>query len=189
MLTKKEVEDFIVKFPIYQYAFLTPEDIDFSPKVRSFCRRDCRFYDTNWACPPAVPRVEKCRLRCSQYSNVLFFSSVGSIGEGTKEARDESKQGHEDLVKIIEDHLINNGYKIYTLTSDTCTLCPKCTFPHEYCRHPELMHPCIESHGIVISDLAVKFNMDYNISSRLHLWFALVFYEEAAEAAEGKADK
>ena len=108
--------------------------------------------------------------------------------EGTKEARDESKQGHEDLVKIIEDHLINNGYKIYTLTSDTCTLCPKCTFPHEFCRYPELMHPCIESHGIVISDLAVKFNMDYNISSRLHLWFALVFYEEDAEAAEEKTD-
>ena len=180
MITNAEIEEFISRFPIYQYAFLKPEDIDYSDKVRLFCKRDCPSYDTNWSCPPAIPKVSKCRARCSEYDAALLFSSVGNTEEEyTKAKRAESKQVHEELTKHVEDFLINNGCMVYTLTSDACTLCPKCTFPHEYCRHAELMHPCIESHGIVISELAEKADMDYNMGQKLHLWFSLIYYKEA----------
>ncbi len=182
MITNEQIEEFISRFPVYQYTFIKPEDVEHTDKVRTICKRDCPSYDANWACPPAVAKISKCRTRCAQYTDVLFFSSVGTTEENESKAqREESKQVHEDLTKHIEDYLINNGYMIYTLTSDACTLCAKCTFPHEYCRHAELMHPCIESHGIVISDLAGKFDMDYNMGRRLHLWFSLIYYKAAEE--------
>ena len=181
MLTKKEIEEYIIKFPVYQYVLTDPAEVEHSEKVRMFCKRDCKRYDTNWACPPAVPSIKKCKSRCMQYEHVLLFSSVASTEGLTAAKRKVSKEAHEDLTKLIEDYLIKNGYQIYSLTSDTCTMCSKCTFPHEYCRHAEIMHPCIESHGIIISDLAAKFNMDYNMGNRLYLWFSLIYFSEAKE--------
>jgi len=183
MLTNEEIENFIVNFPIYQYAFIKPEDVVHSDAVRAICKRDCKKYDTNWACPPAVARVSKCRARCAEYSDALLFSTVASteLEENEKGKKSDPRQDHEELTRIVEDFLINNGYRIYTLTSDACNICAKCTFPHEYCKHPELMHPCIESHGIVISDLAGRCGMDYNMGRRLHLWFALIYYRPATE--------
>lgn len=183
MITNKEVEEFIVKFPVYQYAFITPEEIDYSEKVRAFCKRDCKKYDTNWACPPAITKISKCRERCSEYSNVLFFSSVAMAENLTEAKRKELKNDHEELTKRIEDFLIREECQTYTLTSDTCTICSRCNFPHEFCRHSELMHPCIESHGIVISELATKCDMDYSMGDNLDIWFSIIYYKEAVKEA------
>lgn len=183
MITNEEIEEFITQFPIYQYTFLQPEDIEHYDDVRAVCKTVCKKYDTNWSCPPAVAKISKCRNRCALYDNVLFFSSVGAVNKGNSKERTESKNVHEELTKHVEDHLIANGLTVYTLTSDACTLCAKCTFPHDYCRHAEMMHPCIESHGISIADLADKCCMDYDMGRRLYIWFTLIYYKED-EAAE-----
>ncbi|MBR3397945.1 MAG: DUF2284 domain-containing protein [Lachnospiraceae bacterium] len=190
MITNEEIEKYIVRFPIYQYAFLKPSDVEHSEAVRAICKRDCKKYDTNWACPPAVARISKCRARCAGYSDVLLFSTVASteLDEKEKNKRADSKQVHEELTQYIEDYLINSGCRVYTLTSDACSLCPRCTFPHEYCRYPERMHPCIESHGIVITDLAERCSMDYNMGRRLYLWFTMIYYRPATEE-ELKSDE
>lgn len=187
MITNEQIEEFITQFPIYQYAFITPQDVEHLDEVRAICKRDCKRYDTNWACPPAVTKISRCRERCAGYDHVLFFSSVGSAEEKKKNSRNESKNVHEELTRHIEDHLISSGISVYTLTSDACTLCSKCTFPHEYCRHSELMHPCIESHGISIPKLAEQCCMDYDMGRRLYIWFTLIFYKEDESAAEGDA--
>ncbi len=179
MLTNDQIEEYISRFPIYQYTFLKPEDVEFSDDVRAMCKRICSRYDTNWSCPPAVAKVAKCRERCSAYPDVLFFSSVGAVEGKNRKSRNESKEVHEELTRHVEDYLINNGITVYTLTSDACTLCPKCNFPHEYCRHSELMHPCIESHGIAVPDLAEKCCMDYDLGPKLYVWFSLIYYKEA----------
>ena len=68
------------------------------------------------------------------------------------------------------------GYEIYTLSSDSCAICEKCAYPEGLaCRHPEHMHPCIESHGIVVSDLVERLEMDYYLGERLLLWFSIIF--------------
>ena len=184
MITNEQIEEFITHFPIYQYAFLTPGDVDHYDDVRSVCKSICKRYDTNWACPPAVAKVSKCAARCAGSDGVLFISSVGAVEKGDKKERKESQNAHEELTRHIEDHLIANGFAVYTLTSDACTLCPKCTFPHEYCRHEEMMHPCIESHGISVADLAQKCCMDYDMGRRLYIWFSLIYYREEERDGE-----
>ena len=52
IVTKEEIEAFITQFPIYQYAFVKPEDIDFNERVRAICKKECPRYGNSWSCPP-----------------------------------------------------------------------------------------------------------------------------------------
>lgn len=185
MLNREDIEKFITRFPIYQYAFVTPGDIEFNDRVRIICKRECPRYGTSWSCPPAVGKVEKCRERCSRYRQALFFSSVAEVADFTDMQESlKTKKEHEKMTKIIEDHLAGQGLEVYTLSSDSCSVCEKCTFPREQCRHPELMHPCIESHGIVVANLVEKCHMDYYMGEHLLLWFSLIFFNGAEEQQE-----
>ena len=53
-MTKDEIESFITQFPIYQYQFLTPDEIEYNDRVRMICKKECPRYGTSWSCPPAV---------------------------------------------------------------------------------------------------------------------------------------
>lgn len=178
IVTKEEIEAFITQFPIYQYAFVKPEDIDFNERVRAICKKECPRYGNSWSCPPAVGKVERCRERCYEYEDVLFFSSVTEVKDFTDmEENLKTKKEHEKMTKIIEDYLRSQGLLVYTLSSDSCSICSKCGFPKEHCRHPEQMHPCIESHGIVVANLVEKCNMDYYMGERLLLWYSMIFFK------------
>ena len=72
----QSIENYITQFPIYQYTFLSIDDIEFNDKVRTICKRECPRYGKSWSCPPAVGTVDKCRERCQQYTHALLFSSA-----------------------------------------------------------------------------------------------------------------
>ena len=55
---KKKIEEEITQFPICEYAFIRPEEIPFSERVRYICETECPRYGTSWACPPAVGTLE-----------------------------------------------------------------------------------------------------------------------------------
>ena len=38
-MTKDEIESFITQFPIYQYQFLTPDEIEYNDRVRMICKK------------------------------------------------------------------------------------------------------------------------------------------------------
>ena len=38
-MTQTEIEEYITQFPIYQYAFVKPEDIEFNDRVRQICKK------------------------------------------------------------------------------------------------------------------------------------------------------
>ena len=41
---KKKIEEEITKFPICEYAFIRPEEIPFSERVRYICETECPRY-------------------------------------------------------------------------------------------------------------------------------------------------
>ncbi len=176
-MTREEIEAFITQFPIYQYAFAEPEELEFNERVRAICKKECPRYGTSWSCPPAVGKVEECREACLEFQDMLFFSSVAEVNDITDmDETLKTKAEHEKMTRIIEQRLKEDGMTVYTLSSDSCAICEKCSFPKSLCRHPEEMHPCIESHGIVVSNLAEKFNMDYYLGEHLLLWFSMIFF-------------
>ena len=73
----QSIENYITQFPIYQYTFLSIDDIEFNDKVRTICKRECPRYGKSRSCPPAVGTVDKCRERCQQYTHALFIFFCG----------------------------------------------------------------------------------------------------------------
>ena len=147
-MTQTEIEEYITQFPIYQYAFVKPEDIEFNDRVRQICKKECSRYGASWSCPPAVGTVEVCKERCMNYDHVLFFSSIAEVDNiMDMDETLKTKSEHEKITREIEQHLKDKTLLTFALSSDSCQLCDKCTYPRGGCRHLELMHPCIESHG------------------------------------------
>ncbi|MDD3279349.1 MAG: DUF2284 domain-containing protein [Lachnospiraceae bacterium] len=177
-MTNQEIEAFITQFPIYQYTFINTEDIEFSDRVRVICKQECPRYGSSWSCPPAVGSVERCKAHCLEYPQALFFSSVTDIADVTDiDEAVKTKRDHENMTKVIEDYVRNQSMLVYTLSSDSCCICDKCTYPKNPCLHPEILHPCIESHGIIVTNLAEKQQMDYYLGEHLILWFSLIFFK------------
>ena len=48
-MTQTEIEEYITQFPIYQYAFVKPEDIEFNDRVRQICKKECSRYGASWS--------------------------------------------------------------------------------------------------------------------------------------------
>lgn len=78
-MTQTEIEEYITQFPIYQYAFVKPEDIEFNDRVRQICKRSAPATEPPGPGPPAVGTVEVCKERCMNYDHVLFFSSIAEV--------------------------------------------------------------------------------------------------------------
>lgn len=179
-MTRDEIEAFITQFPIYQYAFVDTEQLEFSDKVRVICKKECPRYGSTWSCPPAVGTVEKCKNKCLEYDQALFFSSVADVKDfSNMEETLKTKEEHEKMTEIIEQYLKDQSMFVYTLSTESCSICEKCTYPKGSCRHPDRMHPCIESHGIVVPNLIEQNLMDYYLGEHLVLWFSLILFKEA----------
>ena len=177
-MSVENIESFIKKFPIYQYAFIKPDDIEYTEKVRQLCKRTCPHYGTSWSCPPAVGKIEACRENCLSYSDVLIFSTLTEIKDADNGKTAEAQKENERLTDIIRSEMGKWGYTTYVITSGRCQKCRKCTFPKDFCRYPDSMYPCVESQGIMISELAEKYGMDYYMGSRLCLMFSFIYYRE-----------
>ena len=179
MSIRNEIEEFILKFPIYQYDFLDVGEIEFHDKIRNYCKKDCAHYNKSWSCPPAVGKPAYCQTRCKDYNQALFFSSVGQYAAVEKaDWKTHPKLQHDKMTRIIENFMKKQGLPVYTLTSEACAMCRRCGFPREHCRHPEEMYPCIESHCIQVSDLVEKCGMDYYLDENLFLWFSIIFFRD-----------
>lgn len=175
----KEIEEYITQFPIYQYEFLSTSDIVFSDKVRTICKKECPRYGKSWSCPPAVGTVEKCKEICMQYPSALLFSSVAEVSDySDMNALLKTKREHEEITRTIEKHLKEEAWGCYTLSTDSCGICEKCTYPKNSCLHPDMMHPCIESHGILLTKNIEENNMDYYMGEQMVLWFSLIFLKK-----------
>lgn len=48
MVTHEQIEEFICQYPVYQYAFFKPEEIEFSYRVRWICEQECERYNSTW---------------------------------------------------------------------------------------------------------------------------------------------
>lgn len=43
------------------------------------------------------------------------------------------------------------------------------------------MHPCLESHGVVVSEIVEKQQMEYNLGGNTILWFSMVLLNKISE--------
>lgn len=176
MISHEELEEFICQFPVYQYAFFKSEEIDFSFRVRWICEKECERYNSTWACPPAVGTVEECRKRCLDYKECFLFSTIAEVSDVINfEETLATRKEHEKITAAIEAFVREKGTDCMALSTESCDICEVCTYPDAPCRFPQKMHPCVESHGIIVCELAEKYNMEFTLSANQILWFGILF--------------
>lgn len=174
----QSLEQELLEYPILQYACLKTEQISFPERVRVICRQECPRYGTSWSCPPAVGTVEECRARCRQFPDVFVFSTIAEVRDITdmKETLG-TRMEHEEITRQVTEAFRRYYGETLTLSTESCDLCEQCAYPDAPCRHPDRMFPCVESYGLLVTELAELGGMDFLNGANVVTWFSVIFYD------------
>ena len=178
-MNQEILEEKLAELPLYCYHFFDPQELEFSQRVRWICEHECPMYGKSWACPPAVGTVEECRRRISAYPNGLLIVTLTEVNDiADMEETLATRPAHEALTHQVAALLREEGIAPLVLSTESCAICEECTYPNAPCRHPELMYPCVESHGIVVTALAERLGVEYRYGNNVVTWFSLLLFDE-----------
>lgn len=178
MTDKKVISERLAALPIYQYEFIKTTDLIFEPRVRQICSGECPMYGTSWSCPPGVGTPEQCRERCLAFSEALLITTVAEVGDISNMSETLSTRvEHERITAEVQRFFTETGSKTFVLSGEACRLCGRCAYPGGPCRHPQSMHPCIESHCILVTELAERLGIEFLSSPTMVTWFSLIFFD------------
>lgn len=176
MLNRNALEQQLSQLPLFQYEFLKSEELVFTERVRHVCETECPMYGKTWACPPAVGTVSACRERCLAYPELLMISTVTEVQDSANIEETVATRGeHEAVTHQVAEMVKAQGCDVMALSTEACAICEHCAYPNAPCRHPDRMFPCVESHGILVTDIAEKHGMDF-FNGNIVTWFSLIFY-------------
>ena len=177
-MDRELLEAKLAELPLYVYHFLTPEELEFSDRIRWICQNECPMYNKSWACPPAVGTVTYCKAKCRMYENCLMISTITEVTDiANIEETLSTRPGHEAITDQVKDLLIELGTKPYVLSTESCAICERCSWlDGKPCRYPDRMNPCVESHGINILPLIDELGLTFQYGENVVTWFSLLFY-------------
>ena len=180
MLNRELLENQLAEYPLFAYGFLDPKTLDFTQRVRYICQSECPMFGKSWACPPAVGTVEDCQKKCFAFSDCLMIATITEVADIADIEDSLSTRGeHERLTNEIADLLRRQGIAPYILSTEACAECERCAYLDGLpCRHPDRMHPCVESHGINLIPVLEKNGLDFQYGSNIVTWFSLLFYND-----------
>ncbi len=176
-MDREKFEASLLELPLYQYEFLTPQELTFTERIRVVCEQECPMYGRSWACPPAVGTVAECKARCLSYDQVLLLTSIAEVADTADlEETLATRAPHEALTRDVKQLLLDCGAQdVMALSTEACAHCETCSYPDAPCRHPDRMFPCVESHGVTVTDLAERYGMEF-FNAGMVIWFSLLFY-------------
>ena len=106
---------------------------------------------------------------------IATITEVGDIAnlEETLATRPE----HEQITNEVRDLMEEQGVRPYVLSTEACTVCEHCAWlDGQPCRHPERMHPCVESHGINLIPVLEENGIEFQFGANVVTWVSLLFY-------------
>lgn len=178
-LDREMLECDLAELPILQYEFIDTDILCFSEKVRHICRTECPMYGKTWACPPGVGTPDACRERCLAYKKALLLTTAIEVHDVTNlEETLATRNEHEEVVRQAAAFMQKQVKETYVLSTQACAICAECSYPDAPCRFPDKMFPCVESHCIVVTELAEKFGIEFICGGNTVVWFSIIFYEE-----------
>ncbi len=174
------IEQELAELPLYIYAWVEPKDLEFSDRVRHICQTECAMYGKSWACPPGVGTVEECKAKCLSYNKALLISSLTEVADiADLEATLATRRDHESLTDHVGDILRAHGLDPYILSTEACAICGRCAIlDGKPCRHPEKMHPCVESQGINIIPTLEANGLEFQYGQNVVTWVSLLLFQE-----------
>ena len=174
----QKVEAALAELPLYIYAWVDPKTLEFSDRVRWICQHECAMYGKSWACPPGVGTVEECKKKCLGYEKALLISTLTEVSDiGDLDATLATRREHEDITDQVGDILRENGVQPFILSTEACAICGRCAIlDGKPCRHPEKMHPCVESQGINIIPTLEENGLEFQYGQNTVTWVSLLLF-------------
>ncbi|MBQ7924810.1 MAG: DUF2284 domain-containing protein [Lachnospiraceae bacterium] len=178
MMDKALLEQQLAELPLYAYYFISPEQLEFTERVRWICEHECPMYGKTWACPPGVGSVQTCRERCLGYRECLMIATITEVTDISDiEETLATRPPHEKITNQVRDLMKEQGVSPYILSTEACALCSRCAIADGLpCRLPGKMHPCVESHGINILGLLEEYGIAFQYGENVVTWVSLLFY-------------
>jgi len=173
----ERLEARLQELPLYTYGIYSTDELMFTERVRYICKAECPRYGKSWACPPAVGTVEECSAKCLSYPKFLMISTITEISDiANIEEGLATRPAHEEITRQVRDMLLEETDDVYVLSTESCGICETCAWPDGPCRHPDKMFPCVESHGILVTEMAERNGIDFLAGSNLVTWFSILFF-------------
>ena len=170
------IEEFIYDYPILEFYYLKREDLLFSDKVRFICEKECEHYGHSWACPPAIGSIEHCIKECEKYQHVFLFSTVAQVPDNLDFAAClKARKAHEDLTLSLRETFREKFGDVLALSTG-CMACETCAYPDAPCRHPDLRISTIESHGILLMQMAESMDICYDCGNDMVTYFSMILF-------------
>jgi len=177
-MNRELLEEKLAELPLYIYDFLSPEELDFTSRIRWICENECPMYGQTWACPPGVGSINQCKGKCLSYENCLMISTIVEVADITDINETlATRPDHETLTNEVRDMMRELGTDPYILSTEACAICESCAFLEgKPCRFPEQMHPCVESHSINVVPMLEKRGLEFQFGANVVTWISLLFY-------------
>jgi len=178
-MNREQLEAQLAELPLLQYEFFRTEELTFTQRVRYICETECPMYNKTWACPPAVGTVEECRSKVLAYPDGLMISTIAEVNDSADiEETLSTRAPHEELTRQVRDWMVEMGLEVYVLSTEACAHCEQCAWPDGPCRFSDQMFPCVESHGILVTDLAERYGIEFMNGGTIVTWYSLLLYRE-----------
>ena len=177
-MNRELLEEKLAELPLYIYDFLDLEELEFSSRIRWICEHECPMYGKSWACPPGVGTVDQCAAKCRGFENCLMISTIVEVADiANLEETLATRPEHEEITNQVGAIMEELGVKPYILSTEACAICERCAIlDGEKCRHPEYMHPCVESHGINVVPMLENHGLEFQFGANVVTWISLLFY-------------
>ena len=178
MMDLVKFEEQLAELPLYGYFYIDPKKLEFSDRIRWICEHECPMCNRTWACPPGVGSVTLCRAKCLSYANCLMIATIVEVADITNiDETLATRPGHEAITNEVRDLMRQQGTEPYILSTEACAECERCAWlDGEPCRHPDRMHPCVESHGINVVPVLEENGIEFQFGSNVVTWVSLLFY-------------
>lgn len=172
------LEEKLAELPLYSYFFISPDKLEFSPRVRWICEHECTQYGKSWACPPGVGTVEDCKSHCLEYGTCLVIATLTEVADiSNLEETLETRKEHEEITDQVAEILRQLGAAPFVLSTESCAICPRCaTLDGLPCRFPERMHPCVESQGINVIPILEENGLTFQYGQNVVTWISMLLY-------------
>ena len=177
-MNRELLEEKLSELPLYIYDFIDPSELEFTDRIRWICEHECPMYGSTWACPPGVGSMECCMEKCRSYENCLMISTIVEVEDiANLEETLATRPDHEAVTNQVRDIMVSMGIEPYVLSTEACAICERCAIlDKQPCRHPEMMHPCVESHGINVVPMLENHGLEFQFGANVVTWISLLFY-------------
>lgn len=177
-MNKELFEQQLSQLPLYSYAWIDPRQLEFNQRIRWICEHECPMYGKTWACPPGVGTVEYCAGKCRSFDNCLMIATITEVEDiADIQQTLATRPEHEEVTNQVGAFMEEQGVKPYILSTEACAICQRCAIEDgRPCRHPEKMHPCVESHGINIIPVLEEQGICFQYGENVVTWISLLFY-------------